>query len=123
MGEQVTKEKLTACNDSIRAILDAIDLVGGKWKLAIIASLCYQKMRFSELQKNVTGISSKVLSRELKDLEMNQLITRQVLDTQPVSVEYSITPYGKSLKELNVILAEWGLRHRKKIMASKKAKD
>jgi DNA-binding HxlR family transcriptional regulator len=61
------------------------------------------------LLKEVQGISGKMLSRELKDLEMNELIERDVLNTTPVAVAYRITDYGKSLKQLTNTIADWGL--------------
>ena len=76
---------------------DTMEILTGKWKVSIIACLCYQPMRYSELLKEVKGISGKMLSRELKDLEMNQLIERNVLNTAPVAVEYRITEYGNRL--------------------------
>ena len=104
------------CTQKIRAIHDTMDVLSGKWKVSIIACLCYQPMRYSELLKEVNGISGKMLSRELKDLEMNQLIIRKVLDTKPVTVTYQISEYGKSLKELTNVIAEWGIKHREQII-------
>ncbi|WP_248282144.1 winged helix-turn-helix transcriptional regulator [Mucilaginibacter robiniae] len=66
-------------------------------------------MRYSELLKEVKGISGKVLSRELKDLETNELVERNVLNTAPVTVRYCITDYGKSLKQLTTTITDWGL--------------
>jgi len=100
------------CKEKIRAIHDTMDVLSGKWKVSIIACLCFQGMRFSELLREVEGISGRMLSRELKDLEMNKLIERTVVDTKPVSVFYKITPYGASLKELTDVIAEWGIKHR-----------
>ncbi len=80
--------------------------------------LCYEPMRFSELLKEVKGISGKMLSRELKDLEMNKLVIRKILDTSPVTVTYQISEYVKSLKELTNVIAEWGLKHRERIIHS-----
>jgi len=85
--------------------------------MSIIACLCYQPMRYSELLKEVKGISGKMLSRELKDLEMNELIERNVLNTAPVAVEYRITDYGKTLKQLTNTIADWGFSHRQRIIA------
>jgi len=99
----------------MRAIQDIMDVLGGKWKISIVTCLCFSPRRFSELLKMVDGISGKVLSRELKDLEMNKLISRTVKDTQPISVEYAITEYGNSFKELIQIMSEWGVKHRKEI--------
>ncbi len=93
-----------------------MDVLGGKWKISIVTCLCYNPRRYSELLKLVDGISGKVLSRELKDLEMNKLITRTVKNTQPISVEYAITDYGNTFKELIQTIAEWGIKHRKKII-------
>ncbi|WP_107037432.1 winged helix-turn-helix transcriptional regulator [Brumimicrobium mesophilum] len=110
------KEPIKECSQTILAIHDVMDILNGKWKVSIIACLCYKKMRYSELLREVKGISGRMLSRELKELEMNQLIIRNVLDTQPVTVEYEITEYGSTLKSLTHTIAEWGMKHRKRIM-------
>ncbi|MFC0320158.1 MULTISPECIES: winged helix-turn-helix transcriptional regulator [Olivibacter] len=104
------------CSQTVLAINDTMEILGGKWKVLIIACLCYQSMRYSELLKKVQGISGKMLSRELKELEVNGLIERNVLATSPVSVAYKITEYGKSLKQLTQTIAEWGLQHRARIL-------
>jgi DNA-binding HxlR family transcriptional regulator len=108
------------CSHKILAISDTMEILNGKWKMSIIACLCYQPMRYSELLKEVKGISGKMLSRELKDLEMNELIERNVLNTAPVAVEYRITDYGKSLKQLTNTIADWGLMHRQRIILGMK---
>jgi DNA-binding HxlR family transcriptional regulator len=64
----------------------------------------------------VEGISNKMLSKELKDLEINKLLKRTVLDTQPVTVEYQLTEYGLTLKNVIDTLADWGAEHRKVII-------
>ncbi|MBX9886896.1 MAG: helix-turn-helix transcriptional regulator [Flavobacteriaceae bacterium] len=108
------------CSHKILAISDTMDILNGKWKMSIIACLCYKPMRYSELLKEIKGISGKVLSRELKDLEINELIERIVLSPAPVAVEYRITDYGKSLKELTNTIAEWGFIHRQRIISGMK---
>jgi len=108
------------CSHKILAISDTMEILNGKWKMSIIACLCYQPMRYSELLKEVKGISGKMLSRELKDLEINELIERNVLNTAPVAVEYRITEYGKSLKQLTNTIADWGFTHRQRIIAGMK---
>jgi DNA-binding HxlR family transcriptional regulator len=125
MGNQVNDmnqefSPIKDCSHKILAISDTMDILNGKWKMSIIACLCYQPMRYSELLKEVKGISGKVLSRELKDLEMNELINRNVLNTAPVAVEYRITDYGKSLKQLTNTIAEWGIIHRQRIISGMK---
>lgn len=129
MGNQVNQMKqefdlVKDCSHKILAISDTMEILNGKWKMSIIACLCYQPMRYSELLKEVRGISGKMLSRELKDLEMNELIVRNVLSTAPVSVEYQITEYGKSLKQLTNTIADWGSTHRLRIISGmKRAKE
>ena len=113
-------EPIKDCSQKILAISDTMDILNGKWKMSIIACLCYKPMRYSELLKEVRGISGKVLSRELKDLEMNQLIERNVLNTAPVAVEYRITQYGKSLEQLTETISDWGLNHRHRIISGMK---
>jgi DNA-binding HxlR family transcriptional regulator len=108
----------SACTQRMRAIDDTLDLLSGKWKLAIIARLCYHPMRYSALLRDVTGLSGKVLSRELQDLETNGLIVRHVSASKPLTVTYSISDTGRSLKALTDNLADWGLLHRARMMGA-----
>ncbi len=94
-------------------------VLNGKWKIAIISSICYySKRRFSDILNDVDGISNKMLSKELKELEINQLVKRTVLDTQPVTVQYELTDHGWSLRTIIENLTTWGIEHRKKIFES-----
>lgn len=108
--------KIKCCKTNLMAVQDTMDVLKGRWKIHIIAALCYDKYRFSDLQKEIDGISAKMLSSELKDLEVNQLVTRRVLDSQPITVEYQLTEYGFTLQKVIENLADWGLQHRKKII-------
>jgi len=100
----------------IMAVHDAMDVLNGKWKISIISSICYyNKRRFSDILNDIPGISNKMLSQELKDLEINKLVQRTVLDTQPISVQYQLTEYGITLRTIINNLAEWGIEHRKVI--------
>ena len=99
------------------AVQDSMDVLNGKWKIAIISSICYyNKRRFSDILYDVVGISNKMLSKELKELEMNKLLKRTVLDTQPITVQYELTEHGKTLKTIINNLTDWGIEHRKKII-------
>jgi DNA-binding HxlR family transcriptional regulator len=101
----------------IMAVHDAMDVLTGKWKIHIISSLCYyDKRRFSDILNDVVSISNKMLSKELKELEINQLVTRTVLNTQPVTVQYELTPHGKTLRNIIDNLKDWGIEHRKTII-------
>ncbi|WP_316801478.1 helix-turn-helix domain-containing protein [Pedobacter frigidisoli] len=105
------------CLVKIRAIDDTMELLNGKWKISIIARLCYKPMRYSELLKNLNGISGKMLSRELHELEINGVVNREVASTKPLAVNYSVTEYGMSLKQLTDTIADWGIRHRNRILS------
>jgi len=101
----------------IMAVHDAMDVLNGKWKISIISSICYySERRFSDILNDVNGISNKMLSKELKELEMNKLIKRTVLDSQPVTVNYNLTEYGKTLQTIINNLADWGIKHRQVII-------
>lgn len=108
--EQDHKKEMMGVND-------AMDVLSGKWKIPIISSICYySERRFSDILNDVPGISNKMLSKELKELEVNALIKRTVLDTQPITVQYVLTEHGKTLKTIIENLTSWGIEHRKKIM-------
>jgi DNA-binding HxlR family transcriptional regulator len=103
-----------------KAVNDTIDFLSGKWKLPILSSLIEGKKRFKEIERNMPGISPRMLSKELRDLEMNKMITRTVYSTIPATVEYEITEYGLSLDKVLLAMYEWGVGHKKKIMGKNK---
>ena len=105
------------CGESLSAVEDAIYVIGGKWKLKIIIVLQeLGNMRFNDLQRTIGGISARVLSNELKDLELNGFVKRVVhADQTPVIVEYISTHYSRTLKPVIMSLAEWGISHKKNI--------
>ena len=105
-----------ACTRAIMPVRDALDILSGKWKLPIIISLSFGNKRFSEMARQIPGITDKMLSKELRELEMNELVKRTVYDTVPVVVEYSMTTYGKTLEPLIDELQKWGVKHRKRII-------
>ncbi|MEL6592814.1 MAG: helix-turn-helix domain-containing protein [Bacteroidota bacterium] len=105
------------CKVFIRPVRDVIDLIGGKWKLPIIIALSFGNRRFKELERQIEGISPRMLSKELKNLEINGLVNRAVFNTTPVSVEYSLTEYGKSLDQVIEVMRDWGTKHRVRIMS------
>ncbi len=104
------------CPKNILAIKDALDAVEGRWKLLIILSLSMGNKRFTQIAKEIHAITDKTLSKELKHLEANKLIKREVYDTFPPTVEYSITKHGRSLQSLLVELYKWGKKHRKEVI-------
>ena len=106
------------CTDSLKNVIDALYVLNGKWKLAVILCLVRSSKRFNEIQHEVTGISSKVLAKELKDLELNDFITRNVYPTTPVSIIYEATDYSRTLKNVIGELSIWGQQHREKVKQS-----
>jgi len=112
----ITNFTPTECKTFILPVRDVIDLIGGKWRFPIIIALSFKNHRFKELERQIEGISPRMLSKELKDLEVNGLVNRDVFNTTPVTVEYSLTEYGKSLDKVIETIREWGLTHRKKII-------
>jgi DNA-binding HxlR family transcriptional regulator len=98
--------------NDLLSVRDTLDILGGKWKIPILLSLSCQKKRFNEIQKDLTNITSKILSKELKELEMNKIITRIECDDSPYGVQYAVTIYCKSLEKILEGLKEWGDHHR-----------
>lgn len=109
------------CSGHLLPVRDALDVLSGKWKLPIIMALSFGNYRFKELHRQV-GVSPKMLSKELKEMEQHNLVKRTVYDTIPVSVEYELTSHGASLHDVLRTLGEWGTRHRKHVMKPQTAK-
>jgi DNA-binding HxlR family transcriptional regulator len=110
------------CTRAIAAIRDTLYVVGGKWKLPIISALFAGPLRFKELQKVLEDITPKILSKELKELELNEFVTRTVYATSPVTVEYELTAYSQTLGKVMLEMRAWGDQHRKKLKESSKAR-
>lgn len=106
------------CASSLRNVLDALYVLNGKWKLAIILNLMHAPKRFNEIQTALISISPKVLANELKDLELNGFIERNVYATTPVTIIYEATDYSHTLKNVLNELSAWGSLHREKIKQS-----
>ena len=106
--------------DELRAMQDALDIISGRWKMQIIALLCNGEFRYSELEKGLPKISPRMLSKELKDLEINELMVRKVYDSLPVKVTYKLADYGYTLVPLIIELTNWGKAHREKIIQENK---
>jgi DNA-binding HxlR family transcriptional regulator len=104
-----------ACTRSLSAIQDTLYVLGGKWKLPIIITLFSGPQRFRELQRSLETITPKVLSKELKQLELNEFITRTVYSTTPVTVEYELTEYSRTLGDLLMVMRDWGEQHRARL--------
>ena len=105
------------CSRHLNATEDALFVIGGKWTLRVMIAILSGHKQFNDLQRTLNGISARVLSGELKDLEINGLVKRVVFaERKPVVIEYIPTDYSKTLKEIINALADWGRKHKKKIM-------
>jgi DNA-binding HxlR family transcriptional regulator len=111
------------CFTRLNAIRDALFVLNGKWKLPLIFTLLERSKRFNEIQQALQGITPKILSKELKDLEENGFVKRCVYPTTPVTVMYEITAYSKTLKSVLNELTIWGTQHRNMIRQSIKRKE
>jgi DNA-binding HxlR family transcriptional regulator len=120
MNNQIQTEE--QCKSNLMAIGDALYAIGGKWKLRIIVALISGHKRFNELQRLVDGISAKVLSAELKELEMNGFVHRKVFTGKPIIVDYELTEYAGTLNDVLESLGNWGAMHRETVKKSMQKK-
>ena len=125
MGDQAKKEKIRQVlsnprnqKEEVQALQDTIYVIGGKWKLPIINSLCNGNRRFRDIERSIPGITTRMLSRELKEMEANKLVKRTVTPNTPVMVEYTVTSYCRSFGDIILEMIKWGKQHRKKVMST-----
>ena len=111
-----TNQKAAACQHKLMLTRDALEVIQGKWRLPIVLSLTFGDKRFGEIQRDIVDISPKMLSQELKALETNKIITRTLYDSMPVTVEYSLTPLGRSMKKMLDEILDWGAVFRKEVV-------
>lgn len=103
--------------EASRALMDTIYVIGGKWKLPILYSICNGNTRFKDIEQSIPGITNRMLSRNLKELEDNQLIIRKPSSEYSV-FEYHFTEYSKEYGELIFQMIKWGKAHKQKIIQS-----
>ena len=103
--------KLPDYNCPVEATLDVI---GGNWKVVILFYLKDSVLRFSELKRKIRFISERMLTQQLRELEAHGVIARRVYPQVPPRVEYSLTPYGRSLRPITNLMCEWGKVHMKR---------
>ncbi|NNU33151.1 helix-turn-helix transcriptional regulator [Mucilaginibacter sp. S1162] len=111
-----------SCTAGVTGIRDALYVLNGKWKLPLIFSLSGGPMRFKDIQRSLGDITPKILTKELKELELNEFVVRNVFSTTPVTITYQLTPYSQSLDRVLLELKDWGIKHRQRIVASRKSR-
>ncbi len=108
------------CKAHIGGVQDALYAIGGKWKMLVISALINDAKRFNEIERSIDGITPKVLSKELKDLELNGFVKRVEVNGNPGQVSYELTPYSESLREIVNSLSAWGRQHREHVLRMSK---
>ena len=112
--EIVQAEEVQQCpKQFILALNDTLNVVNGRWKLPIIAALFRGKKRFKELLETIENVTPRMLSKELKELEMNGIVNRTVYNQTPVLIEYTLTASGTNMVQVIDAMIDWGLTHRK----------
>ncbi|MFT4030255.1 MAG: helix-turn-helix domain-containing protein [Protaetiibacter sp.] len=115
-----------ACLDSNadeHAIREVLNRVGDKWSLLVVATLRNGRLRFSELQRHIPGVSQRMLTLTLRQLERDGLLVREVHAEVPPRVEYELTAMGASLVEASIALLSWALEHQPAIERARAAYD
>ena len=102
---------------------DILDRVGDKWSVLVVVLLGEGTRRFSDLRRSVDGISQRMLTHTLRQLERDGLIGRTVYPSVPLRVEYALTPLGRTLLEPLAALAQWAEEHREVVLAARAAYD
>jgi DNA-binding HxlR family transcriptional regulator len=95
-----------------------LDVIGGKWKVVILFWLKDGTLRFGELRRKIPGVSERMLTQQLRELEEHGIVHREVFAVVPPRVEYSLTAYGKSLGPITHLMCDWGKKHMRR-MASR----
>ena len=106
MDDKKTKKSNERC-----ALQEILGVIGGKWSMSIIYALFTGKKRFSELERLVLNINTRMLAKELKNMEINGIVIRKVFATVPPTVEYTLTAKGKKLEPIINELYKWGLEY------------
>ena len=95
-------------NKASCAVEATLRVIGGRWKVLILRELFFGVKRFNELHRTISGITQKMLTQQLRELEKDGLVHREVYSQVPPKVEYSLTPLGKSLQPILEAMHEWG---------------
>ena len=116
----IDRDKVQQCpRHYVLALTDTLNVINGKWKLPIIASLLHGKIRFKDLMENIENITARMLSKELKELEINGFVERKVYDQTPVLIEYILTESGKNITTVIDAMIDWGMMHRSEVIKSR----
>ena len=96
-------------------IANALKLISGKWKIMILDNLLFKQMRFGELKRSLNGITSQMLSKQLKEMENDKLLIKKILKSEVLNTQYSLSEFGKSTIPVVKSLIKWGSFNKRKI--------
>ena len=118
LSQLLTDHSAASCRRNLATVRDALYVLSGKWKIPLIIALQAGPARFSDLQRHVEGITPRLLSKELKELEQNDFVIRRVHPDLSIHVEYELTAYSATLNGVIIALQEWGALHRRHILVA-----
>ena len=108
MAETAPKIDAEESPEYICGVAITLDLIGGKWKGVILWHLSHKTLRFSQLKRRLQGVTQKMLTQQLRELERDELIHREVYAEVPPRVEYSLTDLGRTLQPTLQLMCDWG---------------
>ncbi len=106
--------------EELRALQDTLYFIGGKWRIPVMNSICNGNRRFREIERSIPGITTRMLSKELKEMEVNKLVKRTVYPDTPVLIEYEPTEYCRSFGKIIQSMIDWGREHREVVTSEEK---
>jgi len=115
MNDEMPENCCEASANDFNALQDTLYVIGGKWRIPVLYSIYMGNKRFREIERNIPGITTRVLSKELKLMELNKLIKRTVHTDRPASIEYTCTEYSESLADIIEAMINWGVSHKQEI--------
>ncbi len=113
-GEKIMRNKTSACNFGC-PVEAALAVLGGKWKGVILYHLSSDHQRFSELRRLIPGITQRMLTKQLRELEADQVVHREIFKEIPPRVEYSLTSFGQTLTPVLKSIQDWGIEYIERI--------
>lgn len=102
--------------EELRSLQDTLYFIGGKWRIPIMNSICNGNRRFREIERSIPGITTRMLSRELKEMEANKLLKRNVYTDSTILVEYEPTEHCRSFGNIISEMINWGRDHREVVI-------
>lgn len=119
--EKFRLRNINQCAHNLLAIKDTLNVLSGKWMIPVIGILRMNgRLHFRDMITQLPGISAKVLTATLREMEVNMIVSRTVLETKPVKVAYELTEYGATLENVIFEMLNWGLTHRTQITGRNK---